>query len=353
MDDPINICVCVSRDHDTRTPEEQAATLERFRALDRRLRFRFVDYMDSAEMRALRGQPAHDDARSKVVPPSPELRAALAEAHIILAVDLPFDMHLLAPHLRWVQSVGAGIGQLQTCGLDKLDVQLTSGAGIASDAIAEFVLARILAHWKLFPVYERLQRERRWAPTFGRNLAGSVLGIVGFGAIGQAVAWRARAWGMRVMATRRHLQPGATDPSVDRFYPAANLKEMLAGADAVVVSAAETPATSRMFDADTFAAMKAGSYFCNVARGSLVDEEALRHALETGRLAGASIDVATVEPLPPESPLWDAPNLAISPHSAASIERFYQGVWELFHDNMTRYLAGKPLRNLRSCRYSG
>ena len=351
MDDPINICVCVSRDHDTRTPEEKAATLERFRALDARLRFRFVDYMDSAEMRALRGQPAHDEARSKVVPPSPELRAALAEAHVILAVDLPFDMHLLAPRLRWVQSVGAGIAQLQTCGLDKLDVQLTSGAGVNSDPIAEFVLARILSHWKLFPLYEQLQRERRWVPTFGRNLSRSVLAIVGFGAIGQAVAWRAKAWGMRVLATRRHLQPGAGDPSVDGFYPVRDLKEMLGMADAVVLCATETPDTWRMFDADTFAAMKQGSYFCNVARGSLVDEQALRHALETGRLAGASIDVASVEPLPPDSPLWDAPNLAISPHCAASLERYYDAVWDLFYDNMARYLAGKPLKNLRSCRY--
>jgi phosphoglycerate dehydrogenase-like enzyme len=312
-----------------------------------------VDYVDSAEIRVLRGQPNYDEARKKVVPPSAELRSALAEAHIVLAVDLPFDMHLLAPDLRWVQSVGAGVAQLQTCGLDKLGVQLTSSAGVASDPIAEFVIARILAHWKLFPLYELMQRERRWVPTFGRNLAGSVLGIVGFGAIGQAVAWRAKALGMRVLATRRQLQSGSSDPSVDCFYPARDLNEMLELADAVVLCASETPQTYQMFDADTFAAMKERSYFCNVSRGSLVDENALRSALENGRLAGASIDVATVEPLPPDSPLWDAPNLAISPHSAATIERFFPAVWDLFYDNMTRYLAGTPLKNLRGCSYGG
>ncbi|TAL00276.1 MAG: D-2-hydroxyacid dehydrogenase, partial [Rhodospirillaceae bacterium] len=109
--------------------------------------------------------------------------------------------------------------------------------------------------------------------------------------------------------------------------------------------------TYQMFNAETFGAMKKGSYFCNIARGSLVDEQALRHALGSGHLAGASIDVATVEPLPPESPLWATPNLAISPHSAPSIERYFHAIWELFYDNLTRYLAGKPLKNICSTHF--
>lgn len=351
--DLINVLICLPRSHDTRTPEEQEQTLEKFRQLDPRLQFHFVDYVDKPEIRALRGQPDYDRARTLVEPPSAELRSALAEANIILAVDLPFDMHLLAPNLRWVQSVGAGIAQLQTCGLDKLDVQLTSGAGIAADPIAEFVLARILAHWKLFDLYERMQREHQWKNVFGRNLAGSTLGIVGYGAIGRAVAWRAKAWGLKVLAARKHLPADSTDPAVNRFYAASELKMLLETSDAVVLSAAETPETYHLFNDGAFTAMKQGSYFCNVSRGSLVDESALIRALQSGRLDAASIDVATVEPLPADSPLWDTPNLAISPHSAATLENFFPGAWQLFYDNMSHFLAGETLKNLRSCSYGG
>ncbi|TAL00322.1 MAG: hypothetical protein EPO08_14075, partial [Rhodospirillaceae bacterium] len=249
MAEPINICICVPSLWDARAPEERAEILRKFRDLDERIQFQAAAYVDSIDIRAVRGQGRRDEARGKVAPPTPDLRAALAEAHIILAIDLPFDMDVLAPNLRWVQSIGAGVGQLQTCGLEKNNVLLTSGAGIASDPIAEFVLARILSHWKLFSLYDQMQKERRWEPTYGRNLAGSTIGIVGFGAIGSAIAWRAKAWGMRVLATRRHLPAGFADPAVDRFYPPSDLKEMLASADAVALCAPETPETYQMFNA--------------------------------------------------------------------------------------------------------
>ncbi len=347
MNETINICVCLPSRYDTRTPKQREASLASFHALDPRIRFRYVEYHDNPESRTLRIQPNYEDARDRAEPPSPELRAALADTHIILTVDLPFDMHRLAPELRWVQSVGAGIGQLQTCGLGKLDALLTSGAGITADAIAEFVLGRILGHWKRFSFYADMQREKRWVPATGRKLAGSTLGIVGLGAIGRAVAWRARAWGVRVLATRRTARPDDTDPTVDDLYPANQMQRMLAEADAVVLCAAESPGTYRLFDAEAFAAMREGSFFCNVSRGSLVDEDALREALEREHLAGAAIDVTDTEPLPPDSPLWTTPNLAISPHSAASMDGFFEAAWELFYDNMKRYLAGEPLINRR------
>lgn len=352
MDDSaINVCVCLPGRHDNRSPQEQAGTLDKFRRLEPRLQFRFVDYIDKPDIRALRGQPDFERARDRVEAPSPALLEALRDAHVLLCVDLPFDMDKLAPRLRWVQSAGAGIAQLQTCGLDRLNVLLTTGAGIAADPIAEFVLARILAHWKLFSTYDRLQRDHIWKQVFGRDLAGSTLGIIGYGAIGQAIARRAKAWGMTTLATRRHLEAGASDPSVDRFYPVDELKALLGQCDAIALCAAETPETYHMFNGETFAAMQRGGYFCNVSRGSLVDEKALIEALESGRLSGASIDVATVEPLPADDPLWDAPNLAISPHCSATLENFTRGVWKLFYDNMERFLAGTPLRNLRSCAY--
>lgn len=350
MVEVINVCICVPVQNDHRTEGERAEALARFHSLDSRLRFHFVEYVESPAMRAIRASGDHKQAAEKAPSISPELRAALAWAEIILAVDLPSDMHLLAPGLRWVQSVGGGVGQLQSCGLDRLDARLSSGAGLLADPIAEFVLARILSHWKLFPFLDRMQHEHIWKPAFGRSLAGSSLGIVGYGAIGQAVAWRAKAWGMRVLATRRSWSEGQSDAAVDTFYPLSQLDDLLANSDAVVLSASETPENHRMFNTTRFMAMKPGSYFCNVSRGALVDEDALRHALDTGHLAGASIDVAVEEPLSPTSPLWSTRNLAISAHCSPSMERFNHAVWDLFFDNMTRYLNNRPLRNERSNR---
>lgn len=348
MDDSINICVCIPASNDNRTRQEQAATLEKFGQLDQRLNFRFNEYIDKPEVRALRGQPDFEKARDMVQRPSQELKSTLADTQVILCADLPFDMDKLAPNLRWVQSVGAGIAQLQNSGLDKMDVLLTSGAGIAADPIAEFVLARILSHWKLFAFYHEMQKQHQWQQAFGRDLAGSTLGIVGYGAIGRAVALRARALGMKILATCRQSAPVTPDPCVDRFYCINELKSMLAECDAVALSAPEAPDTYHMFNEEIFTAMPRGSYFCNVSRGSLVDEQALICALESNHLSGASIDVATVEPLPADNPLWDAPNLAISPHCSATLENFSRRYWQLFYDNMKRFLAGEPLKNLRS-----
>lgn len=348
--DKIHVCVCLPANNDNRPPQEQAEVLDSFCKLHPGIEFHFAEYIDSPEIRALRGQSDFERARDLVKPPADKLRQALAKAHVILCVDLPFDMDQLAPRLRWVQSVGAGIAQLQNSGLDRLPgVMLTNGAGITADPIAEFVLARLLSHWKCFSHLAQQQRQRVWKPAFGRDLAGSTLGIVGYGAIGQAIAWRAKAWGMTVLANRRRVEPGLSDPGVDGFFPLSELKAMLAQCDAVALTAGEGPATYQLFNDDTFGAMKPGSYFCNVSRGSLVDEAALVRALESGRLAAASIDVATVEPLPPDHPLWDAPNLAVSPHCSPTLTNFSRNAWKLFYDNMARFVAGKPLRNLRSC----
>jgi phosphoglycerate dehydrogenase-like enzyme len=343
MDDTLNILLAYPRGG--AQPAIEEAGIAALRALDGRTRIRFGNYFESSEIRTARGQPPYDEARRMTPPPTAEQREAFGWAHVILGIDLPFDMDVIAPNLRWVQALPAGIAHLQSAGLEKRGVLLSSGAGLVSDPIAEFVLARILAHWKLLPLFDRLQKEHRWRPTHGRNLAGSTLGIVGFGAIGSAIATRAKALGMHVLVTRRHLAPGAAHPAVDRFYALSELHTLLACSDAVALCASETPETRHMFNETTFAAMKTGSFFCNVARGSLVDEAALRKTLAEGHLGAAAIDVAAREPLPPEDPLWDTPNLFISPHSSASIERIFESIWALFLENMKRYLAGTPLKN--------
>jgi phosphoglycerate dehydrogenase-like enzyme len=249
--------------------------------------------------------------------------------------------------------MGAGVSQLVSAGLAAADIRLTTAAGVNAVSISEFVIARLLQMWKRLPEIDTLASEHKWDPTYGREVDGLTLGIAGLGAIGRQVARRARALGMTVLAQRRSARPGDTDPDVDELFGPGDLPEVLRRSDAVVAALPETADTIGLFDAKLFAEMPPGSLFVNVGRGSAVVEPALIEALQTGHLAGAAIDVASVEPLPPESPLWAAPNLLISPHSATAPAKFWSNLHELFRDNVSRYLQGEPLRNEVDARVGG
>lgn len=279
--------------------------------------------------------------------PAPELseaqRAAFRRAEVVLAWDLPVDIGGLAPDLAWVQAISAGVDHLEDCRVD--GVAFTTAAGVAAGPIAEFVMARLLAEWKRFDVIAARQRDHEWRPAYGRVVEGRTLVLVGLGAIGTAIAARAASFGMRVVAVRRN--PDAPTPvPVDAVHPPEALHRALAEGDAVVVCAPASPETEGLFDAAAFAAMAPGAWFCNVARGSLVDEDALVDALASGHLAAAALDVTRQEPLPADSPLWDVPGLHISPHSAASLDRYVDSLVDLFVDNLGRYGRGEPLRNV-------
>jgi phosphoglycerate dehydrogenase-like enzyme len=278
--------------------------------------------------------------------PAPDLsdrqRAAFARAEVMLAFDLPSELTTVAPNLRWVQAIGAGIDHFNGAGLDARTV-VTNAAGVAAVPIAEFVIGRLLAVWKRFDTLADQQVRRVWKPAYGRQLAGCTIGLVGLGAIGTAVAQRARALGMHVLAVRRTT---TASPDADEVFTPTQLREVLARSDAVVLSAPSTRETENLFDAAAFSAMKRGAVFCNVARGALVDEDALVAALERGLLGSAILDVTKREPLPADSPLWTAPNLYLSPHSSASPERYLESLFDLFADNLDRYVRGEPLRNV-------
>jgi len=274
-----------------------------------------------------------------------ERRAVWARAEVVIALDLPAGMAELAPDLRWVQAIGAGIEHLGAAGLGD-DVVLTNAVGVAAVPIAEFVVARLLAVWKRVAELDELQRKHEWKATFGRLFDGSAVGLVGLGAIGGAVAVRVRALGARTLGIRRSYQPGDTSPLCDELSGTSDLHAVLGRCDAVVVSAPATAETENMFDATAFAAMRPGAVFCNVARGSLVDEAALIDSLERAHLGAAILDVTRAEPLPPDDPLWDAPNIYISPHSAASQDRYLETLFDLFTENLDRYARGVELRNL-------
>jgi phosphoglycerate dehydrogenase-like enzyme len=333
---PLNVLV-------TFPDQVDAAALELLRAAAPEVDVTVLAYAEPDERRAVRGRG--DGATLPPTSLTDEQRAAFAAADVLMAFDVPIDVTTVAPNLRWVQAIGAGVDHLRDACVGT-DLVVTNAVGVASVPIAEFVIARLLGVWKRFDELDDLQRRHEWQPAYGATVAGKTLGVIGLGAIGSAVAERARAFGMHLLGTKRSFSPGDTSPVVDELFGADQLLDVVARCDAVVLSAPSTPETRDLFDADVFAAMPAGSIFCNVARGAMVDEDALVAALERGHLRAAILDVTREEPLPADSPLWDAPNLHVSPHSAASIDRYIQTLLELFADNLGRHARGEPLRNV-------
>jgi phosphoglycerate dehydrogenase-like enzyme len=282
-----------------------------------------------------------------------EREAVLATAHVLMALHTPDRLSERAPLLRWVQGAGAGVEQFGKAGLAKDRVVLTNCSGLSSGSMAEWVLGRLLQVWKRLREADEFQRTHRFERSYGRTFAGSTIGIVGLGHIGRAVAVRARAFGCRVLGLRRTVRPGDTDPDVDTLYPTSALHEMLAVCDAVIVAAPATADTHHLIDAKALAAMPRRAVLVNVARGSLVDEAELARVMRDEPLGAAILDVFDPEPLDPASPLWDLPNVYISAHSSVSVDRYMDDVFDLFFDNVKRYRAGEPLRNLVDMKAAG
>ena len=273
-------------------------------------------------------------------------KETIAAADVLMALDLPPGIRDWAPRLRWVQAIGAGIGQLEPARLKAKGIALTNAAGVASAPIAEFAIGRLLEVWKDIRVLERQQKDHHWQMHQGLLVKGKTIGIVGLGAIGRDVARRAKAFETTVLGNRRSAQSGDTDPDVDELYGLDGLDEMLARCDAVVLSAPQTPETVDLFDAERLGRLKPGVVLVNVGRGSIIDEAALVAALESGQVGAAVLDVTREEPLPAESPLWDAPNMYLSPHCSTAREGYNEALMELFCDNLERFLANEPLRNV-------
>jgi phosphoglycerate dehydrogenase-like enzyme len=316
--------------------------LDRLRAIDPRIEVIAERYSEPFEARTGRGVPPYDDIMHLVPELTDAQRDAFGRIDCCMAIDLPFEVAALAPNLRWVQGVGAGIAQLQSAGLHEAGIRLTNGSGLTSVAIAEFVWARILGEYKRTRDLDAVQGDRKWSPVFGEQIAGKTIALIGFGPINQAVAGLARAFGLRVLCLRRS---AAADPMIDEVFGPDQLHAMLGRADITVGAVPESAATENLMDAASFASMPAGSMFVNVGRGTLVDEDALADALTTGHLRAAAIDVARVEPLPADSPLWQAPNLYLSAHCSTDPTKLFENLHRLFEDNVRRFIAGEPLRN--------
>lgn len=320
------------------------AALDAVRSIDPRIEVVVEPYEEGQRSRTLRGHPEGlDEARRSAPALTEAQRALFARAHAVLAIDLPFDVGDLAPNLGWVQGVGSGHAQLESAGLRDAGIRLSHASGVNAIAIAEFVVGRLLAERKRFRELDERQSRCEWEPLYGTELAGSTVGLVGLGAINSAVAARLRAFDVRVLATRRTARPGDVDATVDRLFPAADMFEMLGSCDTVVCAVPESAATIGLFDAAAFAAMRPGSSFVNVGRGSLVDETALIAALESGHLRGATLDVQRHEPLPADDPLWSAPNIVISAHCSSAPSALFANLHRLWRANVVRWLSGDAL----------
>jgi phosphoglycerate dehydrogenase-like enzyme len=254
------------------------------------------------------------------------------------------DLVAVAPRLRWLQSTSAGIGQMvKRVGLDGSDITFTTASGVHARPLADFCLMAMLMFAKDYVRMDRDKKAKQWERYCGEELTGKTLAIIGLGRIGQEVARHGKRMDMRVIGMRRS---DARVDGIERLFGRDELQAMLREADFLVLAAPHTPETDGIVGEAELAAMKSSAVLINIGRGALVDEPALIRALQQERLAGAALDVFANEPPPEDSPLWDMPNVIVSPHSASTVTQENARITELFCDNLRRYLSGQPLRNV-------
>jgi phosphoglycerate dehydrogenase-like enzyme len=262
--------------------------------------------------------------------------------------------------LRWVHSATAGVERVLTPTALARGVTITNARGVFSRPIAEYVVMMILAVSRRLPQLLELQAERTWQPLEAVEMRDVTVGVVGLGSIGRSVASLAGAFGCRVIATRRHAEAGIESPvpgeggddaspvppRIDELLAPEDLPRLLRESDFVVLALPLTPDTQDMFDESLFEQMRPHAWLINVARGRLVDERALTRAIRDGRIGGAVLDAFRDEPLPPDSPLYDTPNVILTPHTSWSSGRVLERSIGLFCDNLERFRRGEALENV-------
>ncbi len=283
-------------------------------------------------------------------PGSAERLRELPDVEIAFLSRLRADEFDPARRLRWIQSPAAGVGNLLFPALRESAVVVTNARGIHGAPIAEHVIAVSIALFRQLHRAIRRQAAHSWAKdelplSAYRSLAGACLGLVGLGAIGAAIADKAAALGMRVIAVRRNA--AAPRPAaVAAVFPPDRLASLLEEADIVVLAAPLTPDTGGLIGSRELRQMKPGAILVNIARGKLVREGELAEELARGTIAGAALDVFEHEPLDSASPLWDLPNVIITPHTSGFRADYWDAAVNLFAENLNRYLDGRPLLNV-------
>jgi phosphoglycerate dehydrogenase-like enzyme len=248
-----------------------------------------------------------------------------------------------APKLKWIQTSSAGVGRaVQAMGIQPGELVITTASGVHARPLAEFVMMVLLMGAKEYCRIVRDQAAHSWERFCSDELTGKTLAIVGAGRVGREIAKLSRAFDMRpVGMTREYRADRASELGLDHLYARHELHEMLASADAVVVCAPHTPDTENMIGAAEFAVMRRGVTFINIGRGQLVDEAALAEAIRDGTIGFAGLDVFKTEPLPPESPLWDFPNVFINPHSASTSHHENGRITDILLHNLHAFVDGR------------
>jgi phosphoglycerate dehydrogenase-like enzyme len=272
-------------------------------------------------------------------------------AEVAFSSQINPDHLQAAARLRWIHSPAAGVAGMLHRDMRASAIVLTNSRGVAADTIAEHVLAVTLALFRRLPLAFARQADHVWAqdemstPPGHRALRGSRVLVVGLGAIGAAAAGRFHALGATVTGVRRRVD-APVPPGVGAVRPAEDLHAVLGEADVVIVAAPQTPRTRGLIGAREIGLLKRNAVLVNVSRGGLVDEDALAAALREGRIAGAALDVFRGEPLAAEHPIWDVPNLLITPHTSGISPDYWDATVDLFAENLRRFEAGETLLNV-------
>jgi phosphoglycerate dehydrogenase-like enzyme len=251
-----------------------------------------------------------------------------------------------APKLEWIHAMYAGLDRSLFPELVASPIPLTNSSGIFSQSLGEFVMLGMLYFAKDVLRMTKAQAERRWEVYDKLEIHKKTVGIVAHGDIGRAVAWRAKAMGMRVLAQRKNRAPRPGDEHVDKVYGIDGLQAMLPECDYIAVTAPLTPETTGMIGNREFELMKPSAVILNVGRGPVIDEPSMIEALRTKRIRGAALDVFDVEPLAPDSPFWSLDNVLISAHSADHVENWVEDAVEFFVEQFSRWRKGEPLKNV-------
>ncbi len=287
----------------------------------------------------------------------------LQDVEVIYGVPWKIPTPEQVPHLRWLQLYSAGADRLIDGPFFQNDVMITTASGVHAITIAEYVFTMTQAWYRKLPQLLAWKQGKKWKANkesidaSTEELHGKTIGIVGYGSIGRHVARLARAYGMQVLAMQRgsnHRDTGFQFPDVGdpegtlphRYYTFDQLPTMLKECDIIVAAVPLTAETKAMFNAEAFQNMKDSAFFVNIARGDVCDEAALIYALEQKLIAGAALDVFQQEPLPSTSPLWEMPNVLMSPHNSGVTPQYNERAAAIFEENLRRYLAEQPMYNL-------
>jgi phosphoglycerate dehydrogenase-like enzyme len=272
----------------------------------------------------------------------------VVDAEIVISWSVRPEQIAAAKKLRWIHSTAAAVHQLIFPELVHSDIVLTNAREVHGPVVAEHVIALIFALAKKIPDSVRLQEKHVWGQQILwdelpriREIAGATVGMVGLGSIGRPVVKSAKALGMRVIAVREHPEKGSE--GADAVFGEAKIDDVFQQADYIVLAAPVTASTKALVSAERLALMKPDACLINVGRGPLIDEPALATALREKRIGGAALDVFPKEPLAADSPLWDVPNLLITPHTAALTVKLWERQYALFAENLRRYLNGQQL----------